>query len=170
MVSLEQFFCKIMLICTQLELPSLPTQCSNSAMAGLLPDLYPIEHVWDQLKRQMLLCHSARDLEVAVQDLWARLPQDNIRRLINSMLRHVLQQEGVQHAIDFALYLSQWTPCICLIVLILRSSVSLIIINPFIKFHFNPMLSSWGAIFNVSECIKLHMNYPTIDYLNRLLE
>ncbi|GBM11944.1 hypothetical protein AVEN_209638-1 [Araneus ventricosus] len=49
------------------------------------PDLSPTEHVWDQLKRQMPLCHSVHDLEVAVQDLWVHLPQDNIRRLINTM-------------------------------------------------------------------------------------
>ncbi|GFX99756.1 transposable element Tcb2 transposase [Trichonephila clavipes] len=49
------------------------------------PDLSPDEHVWDQLKRQMLSCHSVHDLELAVQDLWAHLPQDNIRCLINSM-------------------------------------------------------------------------------------
>ncbi|GFT43302.1 transposable element Tcb2 transposase [Trichonephila clavipes] len=49
------------------------------------PDLSPAEHVWDQLKRQMLSCHSVHDLELAVQDLWAHLPQDNIRCLINSM-------------------------------------------------------------------------------------
>ncbi|GFT37588.1 transposable element Tcb2 transposase [Trichonephila clavipes] len=50
-----------------------------------LPDLSPVEHVWDQLKRQMPSCHSVHDLELAVQDLWAYLPQDNIRCLINSM-------------------------------------------------------------------------------------
>ncbi|GFY06913.1 transposable element Tcb2 transposase [Trichonephila clavipes] len=33
----------------------------------------------------MPLCHSVHDLELAVQDLWAHLPQDNIRYLINSM-------------------------------------------------------------------------------------
>ncbi|GFX14019.1 transposable element Tcb2 transposase [Trichonephila clavipes] len=49
------------------------------------PDLSPAEHVWDQLKRQMPSCHSVHDLELAVQDLWAHLPQDNIRCLINSM-------------------------------------------------------------------------------------
>ncbi|GFX54490.1 HTH_Tnp_Tc3_2 domain-containing protein [Trichonephila clavipes] len=43
------------------------------------------EYVWDQLKRQMPSCHSVHDLELAVQDLWAHLPQDNIRSLINSM-------------------------------------------------------------------------------------
>ncbi|GFT62761.1 transposable element Tcb2 transposase [Trichonephila clavipes] len=49
------------------------------------PDWSPVEHVWDQLKRQMPSCHSVYDLELAVQDLWAHLPQDNIRCLINSM-------------------------------------------------------------------------------------
>ncbi|GFV78389.1 transposable element Tcb2 transposase [Trichonephila clavipes] len=48
-------------------------------------DLSPVEHVWDQLKRQMPSCLSVHDLELAVQDLWAHLPQDNIRCLINSM-------------------------------------------------------------------------------------
>ncbi|GFX91707.1 DDE_3 domain-containing protein [Trichonephila clavipes] len=49
------------------------------------PNLSPVEHVLDQLKRQMTSCHSVHDLELAVQDLWAHLPQDNIRCLINSM-------------------------------------------------------------------------------------
>ncbi|GFV77263.1 DDE_3 domain-containing protein [Trichonephila clavipes] len=46
------------------------------------PDLSPVEHVWDELKRLSLTaksCHSLHDLELAVQDLWAHLPQDNIR-------------------------------------------------------------------------------------------
>ncbi|GFT47410.1 transposable element Tcb2 transposase [Trichonephila clavipes] len=49
------------------------------------PNLSPVEHVRDQLKRQMPSCHSVHDLELAVQDLWAHLPQDNIRCLINSI-------------------------------------------------------------------------------------
>ncbi|GFS56724.1 DDE_3 domain-containing protein [Trichonephila clavipes] len=49
------------------------------------PDLSPAEHVWDQLKRQMPSCLSVHDLELAVQDLWAHLPQDNIRCRINSL-------------------------------------------------------------------------------------
>ncbi|GFW77862.1 DDE_3 domain-containing protein [Trichonephila clavipes] len=48
------------------------------------PDLCPVEHVWDQLKRQMPSCHSVHDLELAVQDLWAHLPQDYIKCLIDS--------------------------------------------------------------------------------------
>ncbi|GFU14646.1 uncharacterized protein TNCV_851851 [Trichonephila clavipes] len=53
------------------------------------PDLSPVEHVWDDLKRQMPSCYSVHDLELAVQDLWAHLHQDNIRCLINSMLDRV---------------------------------------------------------------------------------
>ncbi|GFT98178.1 transposable element Tcb2 transposase [Trichonephila clavipes] len=49
------------------------------------PDLSPVEHVWDQRKRQMPSCHSVYDLELAAQYLWAHLPQDNIKCLINSM-------------------------------------------------------------------------------------
>ncbi|GFX47886.1 DDE_3 domain-containing protein [Trichonephila clavipes] len=49
------------------------------------PDLSPVEHVWGQLKQQMPYCPSVHDLELAVQDLWAHLPQDNIRCLINSI-------------------------------------------------------------------------------------
>ncbi|GFX94741.1 transposable element Tcb2 transposase [Trichonephila clavipes] len=48
-------------------------------------DLSPVEDVWDQLKRQTTSCYSVHDLELDVQDLWAHLPQDNIRCLINSM-------------------------------------------------------------------------------------
>ncbi|GFW45625.1 transposable element Tcb2 transposase [Trichonephila clavipes] len=49
------------------------------------PDLSPVEHVWNPLKRQMPSCHSVHHLELAFQDLWAHLPQDNIRCIINSM-------------------------------------------------------------------------------------
>ncbi|GFX30598.1 transposable element Tcb2 transposase [Trichonephila clavipes] len=56
----------------------------DSSMADPLPEFSPVEHVRDQLKRQMPSCHSVHDLELAVQDLWAYLPQDNIRCLMNS--------------------------------------------------------------------------------------
>ncbi|GFX59955.1 transposable element Tc1 transposase [Trichonephila clavipes] len=49
------------------------------------PDFSHVEYVWDQLKPQMPSCHSVRDLELSVRDLWAHLPQDNIRCLINSV-------------------------------------------------------------------------------------
>ncbi|GFV38249.1 transposable element Tcb1 transposase [Trichonephila clavipes] len=38
------------------------------------PDLSHVEHVWDQLKRQIPSCQSVHDLELAVQNLWAHLP------------------------------------------------------------------------------------------------
>ncbi|GFY13453.1 putative RNA-directed DNA polymerase from transposon X-element [Trichonephila clavipes] len=46
------------------------------------PNLSPVEHAWDQLKRQMPSCHSVHDLEFSAQDLWAHRPQDNIRNEI----------------------------------------------------------------------------------------
>ncbi|GFY10574.1 transposable element Tcb2 transposase [Trichonephila clavipes] len=52
-------------------------------------DLSPVEHVRDQLKRQMPSCHSVHDLELDVQDLWVHLPQENIRSLINPMPNRV---------------------------------------------------------------------------------
>ncbi|GFY07264.1 transposable element Tcb2 transposase [Trichonephila clavipes] len=60
-------------------------RCPDSSIAGPLPDLSPVEHVRDQLKRPMPSCYSVYDLELAVLDLWAHLPQDNIRCLINLM-------------------------------------------------------------------------------------
>ncbi|GFW29311.1 transposable element Tcb2 transposase [Trichonephila clavipes] len=57
----------------------------DSSIASPLPRLSAEVHVWDHLKRQMPSCHSVHDLELAVQDLWAHLSQDNIRCLINSM-------------------------------------------------------------------------------------
>ncbi|GFY25937.1 transposable element Tc1 transposase [Trichonephila clavipes] len=49
-------------------------------------DLSPVEHVRDQLKRQMPSCYSVHDLGLTAQYLWAYLPQDNIKYLINSVL------------------------------------------------------------------------------------
>ncbi|GFT57206.1 transposable element Tcb2 transposase [Trichonephila clavipes] len=55
------------------------------AWPARFPDLSPVEHVWDHLTRQMPSCQSVHDLELAVRYLWAHLPQDNIRCLINSI-------------------------------------------------------------------------------------
>ncbi|GFU76117.1 DDE_3 domain-containing protein [Trichonephila clavipes] len=87
------------------------------------PKLTPAEHVWDQLKRQMPSCHSVHDLELAVQDLWTHLPQDNIRCIINSMPDRVtacIAAGGGSMPIEVAQYLYHCTPCICLIVLFFR--------------------------------------------------
>ncbi|GFW90301.1 transposable element Tc1 transposase [Trichonephila clavipes] len=59
------------------------------------PNLSPVEHLWDQLKRQMPSCHSVHDLELTVQDLWAHLLQNDIRRGHNATETFAkLQQEG----------------------------------------------------------------------------
>ncbi|GFV56066.1 transposable element Tcb2 transposase [Trichonephila clavipes] len=60
-------------------------QTQTLAWPAHSPYLSPVEHVLDQLKRQMPSCQSVNDLELAVRDFWAHLPQDNIRCLINSM-------------------------------------------------------------------------------------
>ena len=57
------------------------------------PDLSPIEHVWDQLGRQMRENHdvnNVRDLERALQHEWARIPLRFIRKLIGSMRRRCI--------------------------------------------------------------------------------
>ncbi|GFW51504.1 transposable element Tcb2 transposase [Trichonephila clavipes] len=41
-------------------------RCPDPSMTGRSPDLSPVEHVWDQLKRKMSSCHSVHDLELAV--------------------------------------------------------------------------------------------------------
>ncbi|GFW49416.1 DDE_3 domain-containing protein [Trichonephila clavipes] len=72
-------------------------------MDSPLPRFVPCIARGDQLKRQMPSCHSVLDLELAVQDLWAHLSQDNIRCLTTqcrTVWRHVLQLEVVQHAIE----------------------------------------------------------------------
>ncbi|GFW52197.1 transposable element Tcb2 transposase [Trichonephila clavipes] len=86
MVSQGPFSSKIMLVRIQQELLKTSYVIFRLFHGRPAPlDLSPVEHVWDQLKRQMPSCHAVHDLELAVQDLWAHLPQDNIRCLINSM-------------------------------------------------------------------------------------
>ncbi|GFY28409.1 transposable element Tcb2 transposase [Trichonephila clavipes] len=54
-------------------------------MAGPLPRFVPCRAHVGSSKTADPSCHSVHDLELAVQDLWDHLPQDNIRCLINSM-------------------------------------------------------------------------------------
>ncbi|GFU10668.1 transposable element Tcb2 transposase [Trichonephila clavipes] len=79
----RQFSSKIMLVRIQKELFKTSYVIFRLVHGRPAPDLSPVDHVWDQLKRKMSSCHSVHDLELAVQDLWAHLPQDNIRCLIN---------------------------------------------------------------------------------------
>ncbi|GFU16635.1 transposable element Tcb2 transposase [Trichonephila clavipes] len=86
MVSQGQFSSKIMLVRIQQEMLKTSYVIFRLFHGRPAPlDLSPVEHVWDQLKRQMPSCDFVHDLELAVQDLWAHLPQDSIRCLINSM-------------------------------------------------------------------------------------
>ncbi|GFT55141.1 transposable element Tcb2 transposase [Trichonephila clavipes] len=85
MVSQGQFSSKIMLVRIQQDLLKTSYVTFTLPWPARSPDLSPVEHVWDQLKRQMPSRHSVHDLKLVVQDLWAHLPQDNIRCLINSM-------------------------------------------------------------------------------------
>ncbi|GFY17156.1 transposable element Tcb2 transposase [Trichonephila clavipes] len=85
MVSQGQFSSKIMLVRIQQELLETSYDFQTLPWLARSPDLFPVEHVWDQLKRQMSSCDSVHDLELAVQDLWTHLSQDNIRCLINLM-------------------------------------------------------------------------------------
>lgn len=56
---------------------------------SLSPDLNPMEHVWDYLKRRVRThnLRNRRDLEQAVRQEWANLPLRFIRRLVASMRR-----------------------------------------------------------------------------------
>ena len=55
------------------------------------PDLSPIEHMWDQLGRRLANRNpkpgNRQQLVAALQEEWANIPQDSIRRLIRSMRR-----------------------------------------------------------------------------------
>ncbi|GFV91279.1 transposable element Tcb2 transposase [Trichonephila clavipes] len=80
-----QFSSKIMLVRIQQQLLKTLHHFQTLPWPVRSPDLSHVELVWDQLKWQIPSCHSVHDLELAVQDLWAHLPQDNIKCLINSM-------------------------------------------------------------------------------------
>ena len=57
----------------------------------LSPDLNPIENLWDQLSRRVEAHNSVpqnlNDLRAALQEEWDAVPQQTIRRLVNSMRR-----------------------------------------------------------------------------------
>ncbi|GFT06189.1 transposable element Tcb2 transposase [Trichonephila clavipes] len=85
MVSQGQFSSKIMLVRIQQELLKTSYVILRLFNGQPLPRFVPCRARVEKLKRQMPSCHSVHDLELAVQDLWAHLPEDNIRCLTNSM-------------------------------------------------------------------------------------
>lgn len=65
------------------------------------PDLNPIEHVWDYLKRKRKDRNQAPitllELRAAIQEEWQRIPQDFIKTLIESIpnrLQEVIRNRG----------------------------------------------------------------------------
>lgn len=59
----------------------------------MLPDLSPIEHVWDILGRivqgHVPAHRNLQELANVLQEEWRRIPQNDIRRLVGSMRRSV---------------------------------------------------------------------------------
>ncbi|GFU80948.1 DDE_3 domain-containing protein [Trichonephila clavipes] len=70
------------------------------------PDLSPVEHVWDQLKRQKPSCHPEHDLELAVQDLCQRAlnAHSNLYRLQTEEFLHNLIPYLFLFAVSFEKY------------------------------------------------------------------
>ena len=73
-------------ICTQfLEAENVPVL----PWCAYLPDMSPIEHVWDSLDRRVRQCVPVPDniqqLHTAIEDEWDNVPQATISSLINSM-------------------------------------------------------------------------------------
>ncbi|GFV67392.1 transposable element Tcb2 transposase [Trichonephila clavipes] len=85
MVSQGQFSSKIMLFRIQKELLMTSYFIFRLFHGRPAPRFVPCRARVGSAKTQMPSFHSVHDLELTVQDLWAHLPQDNIRCLINSM-------------------------------------------------------------------------------------
>lgn len=57
------------------------------------PDMNPIEHIWDELGRKVRSRHiinNVRDLTEALVQEWNRIPEDVIRRYVQSMRRRIV--------------------------------------------------------------------------------
>lgn len=60
---------------------------------AMSPDLNPLEHVWDQIGRQIdekePPCQNLQELRQEIQLRWRNFPQNKLRRLVHSMRRRV---------------------------------------------------------------------------------
>ena len=66
-----------------------------------LPDLSPIEHMWDMLGRRVNKRHdlnSLADLERALHQKWRRIPVYDVNKLINSLRSDAVMAAGGGHA------------------------------------------------------------------------
>ena len=58
---------------------------------AISPDLNPIEHVWDQMKRKLRSLHppprTLPQLRAALVNIWTNIPQANLTNLVHSMRR-----------------------------------------------------------------------------------
>ena len=68
---------------------------------ALSPDMNPIEHLWDELKRRVRARNpvpsSVGELKTALLEEWAGIPQENVKKLIRSMknrLQDVIRARG----------------------------------------------------------------------------
>jgi transposase len=68
---------------------------------SLSPNLNPIEHLWDELKRRVRLINpglsSVEDLTSALIEEWEHIPQESVKKLIRSMtnrLRAIIRARG----------------------------------------------------------------------------
>ena len=70
-----------------------PVCHGNTALAFPQPDLNPIEHVWDDIRRHLNKMdprvQSLDELREAIHEVWRHGPQQYVRRLIHSMRRRV---------------------------------------------------------------------------------
>lgn len=74
---------------------------------ALSPDLNPIEHLWDELKKKVRSRNpapsSVDELKLALIEEWEGIPQDSINKLIRSMrnrLRAVIRAREATPNID----------------------------------------------------------------------
>ena len=61
----------------------------------MLPDMNPIEHVWDflcqKINQRNPKCQYIDELRTAILQDWQQFPQERLRRLVRSMTRRVTE-------------------------------------------------------------------------------
>ncbi len=68
------------------------------------PDLNPIEHLWDVVKREICIMTNLQQLSDAIMSIWTKISEECFQRLIESMLKRIkaiLQAKGVLYMLFF---------------------------------------------------------------------